>query len=176
MGGRRSPYPGREESCVNGRQSRSFSGQSHSIHLLLQELMTNNRSFLIVAFASTLAACTGTTTVDEPFTADEPFKAGEPLTDGEPYIRGPVEAIAHHATASNILVRAAPGSPDRCGISATVNGETRYLRQPSDDARNAAALSDIDVGDTVEVYVSGPVAESCPVQAYAAAVVLLGPD
>ena len=37
-----------------------------------------------------------------------------------------------------------------------------------------AALAVVEVGDTVEVYVTGPVAESCPLQGRASAILLLG--
>jgi hypothetical protein len=93
---------------------------------------------------------------------------------GEPYVRGPVESVPHHATASNLLVRAGPGSREACGISARVDSRTRYLRRDSTGEVRAWAMADLDVGDTVEVYVEGPVAESCPVQGYAAVVVLAG--
>ena len=92
---------------------------------------------------------------------------------GEPYVRGPVESFTHHATASSLLVRPGPGSREACGIAATVDARTRYLQRGPSGALAAIARSAVGVGDTVEVYVEGPVAESCPVQAYAPAVVLV---
>ena len=91
---------------------------------------------------------------------------------GEPYVRGPVESFTHHATASRLLVRGGPGSRESCGIAATVDARTRYLRRAPSGELRAASRAEVGVGDTVEVYVQGPVAESCPPQAYAAAVVL----
>jgi endonuclease YncB( thermonuclease family) len=91
---------------------------------------------------------------------------------GEPLVVGPVESVAHRATASGILVRAAPGSREMCGISATADVETRYLRRAPDGETEPAALADLAVGDTVEVYVEGPVAESCPVQGRVSTIVI----
>jgi hypothetical protein len=90
---------------------------------------------------------------------------------GEPYVRGPVASFTHSATASSLSVRAGPGSREPCGISATVDARTRYLERGPSGALRPIERSAVSVGDTVEVYVEGPVAESCPVQAYARAVV-----
>lgn len=92
---------------------------------------------------------------------------------GEPYVRGPVESFTHHATASRLLVRAGPGSREACGIAATVDRRTRYLRREPSGTLGQMDRSALVVGDTVEVYVEGPVAESCPVQARASTVVLV---
>lgn len=92
---------------------------------------------------------------------------------GEALVRGPVESIDHRATASGVLVRAAPGSREMCGIAATVDNGTQYFRRAAGELR-PAALADLTVGDTVEVYVDGPVAESCPVQGRASAIVIVG--
>jgi hypothetical protein len=91
---------------------------------------------------------------------------------GDPYVRGPVESFTHHATASRLLVRGAPDSRESCGIAATVDARTRYLRRARSGELRPASRANVGVGDTVEVYVAGPIAESCPPQAYAAAVVL----
>ncbi|HEX8360679.1 MAG TPA: hypothetical protein VF613_11240 [Longimicrobium sp.] len=118
----------------------------------------DRRARLFVALA-VLAGCARTSLPDAP--------------SGEPYVRGPVESFTHHATASRLLVRPGPGSPDACGIAATVDARTRYLqRGPSGEPR-AIPRSSVGVGDTVEVYVTGAIAESCPAQAYAAVVVLV---
>lgn len=104
-----------------------------------------------------LAACAGASGPD-------------PLS-GEPYVRGPVESFTHHATASLLLVRAGPGSRESCGIAATVDARTRYLQRALSGGLRAASRAEVGVGDTVEVYVRGAIAESCPSQAYAAVVV-----
>jgi len=90
---------------------------------------------------------------------------------GAPYARGPVEAFTHSATASNLLVRGGPGSRESCGISATVDARTRYYQKQASGEPRAIPRSAVAVGDTVEVYVEGPVAESCPPQGYGSAVV-----
>lgn len=93
--------------------------------------------------------------------------------EGAPYVRGPVESITAHATGAGLLVRAGPGSQEPCGIQATADARTHYLRRIGEGPLQRATLADLSVGDTVEVYVEGPVAESCPVQGRAAAVVLV---
>ena len=115
--------------------------------------------WVLVLGGAVLPACAGASGPREPA--------------GEPYVVGPVESFTHHATASRLLVRAGPGSREPCGISATVDAETRYQRRSPSGALRAVSRAEVDVGDTVEVYVEGPVAESCPVQGYAALVVLL---
>jgi hypothetical protein len=90
---------------------------------------------------------------------------------GEPYARGRVEAFTHRATASNLLVRGGPGSPESCGISATVDARTRYYQKEGTGGLRTIARYGVAVGDTVEVYVEGAIAESCPPQGYASTVV-----
>ena len=96
------------------------------------------------------------------------------LPSEEPYVRGPVASFTHSATASNLLVRAGPGSREMCGISARVDARTRYLERARSGGTRTIERAAVAVGDTVEVYVAGPVAESCPVQGYAATVVRVG--
>lgn len=116
---------------------------------------------LIVAALAAAGACAGATGVLTP--------AGEPL------VRGPIESMTHHATASSILVAAGPGSREACGIAARVDADTRYLVRTGAGAVSGSSLAELEVGDTVEVYVTGPVAESCPVQGYASFIVRLDP-
>lgn len=92
---------------------------------------------------------------------------------GEPYVRGSVESITARATATGLLVRAGPGSREMCGINADVDTQTRYFRRTGAGKLQQAALADVSIGDTVEVYVEGPVAESCPVQGSASAIVVV---
>ena len=91
---------------------------------------------------------------------------------GDPYVRGWIESIAHHATGSGYMVRSAPGSADSCGISATADDSTRWLTRVG-GALRAAERADVQEGDTVEVYVDGPVALSCPPLGRASAIVLV---
>jgi hypothetical protein len=99
--------------------------------------------------------------------------SGTIAPEGSPLVIGPIESITHHATGSGYLVSAGPGSREPCGISATADNRTRYLRRSDDGAYVEAARADLEVGDTVEVFVDGPIAESCPVQARAGALVLI---
>ncbi|HLL84301.1 MAG TPA: hypothetical protein VK420_16680 [Longimicrobium sp.] len=121
-------------------------------------MMTNPFPKVMAVLALTAAAaCARTATLSAP--------------SGAPYARGPVEAFTHRATASNLLVRGGPGSPEACGISATVDARTRYYQREGSGELRGIPRSAVTVGDTVEVYVEGPVAESCPPQGYGAAVI-----
>jgi hypothetical protein len=92
---------------------------------------------------------------------------------GEPYVRVAVEEFTHHSTASVLRVTGGPGSQEACGIVATVDDETRYLRRdPSGEIREGSR-AEVSVGDTVEVHVSGDVQESCPVQGYGEVIVMV---
>ncbi|HEX2091125.1 MAG TPA: alpha/beta fold hydrolase [Longimicrobiaceae bacterium] len=112
--------------------------------------------------ASLAAACAGAVS-----------QAPQAPPAGSLYVRGPVESITHRATATGILVQPTPGSGQSCGIQATADAQTRYLRRTGGGELRWAALSDVRVGDTVEVYVEGPVARSCPAQGRASAIVLV---
>ena len=94
---------------------------------------------------------------------------------GEPLVRGEVGSVDHRATASGILVSALPGSREMCGIAATADSATRVYRRGASGELSSAAVKDVAIGDTVEVYVDGPVAESCPVQGRADAIVIDSP-
>ena len=91
--------------------------------------------------------------------------------DGAPAFRGVVAEVTHHATGSGVRADPLTGGA-ACGLVATVDAATRVLRRASDGSLDAVGAEAVSVGDTVEVYASGPVAESCPMQARAAALVL----
>jgi hypothetical protein len=95
----------------------------------------------------------------------------DPPPAEEPYVRGAVLDLQHRATASGMLVEGGPGSREPCGIQATLDATTEYRTRARDGSLSEGSLADIVVGDTVEVYVEGPVAESCPVQGKAARIV-----
>jgi hypothetical protein len=92
--------------------------------------------------------------------------------EGDPLVVGPVQSVTHREAASSIHVAAGPGSQEACGIVATADPRTRYLRRVSGDLREATR-EEVEVGTRMEVYVDGPVMESCPVQGRAAAFVLI---
>jgi hypothetical protein len=94
---------------------------------------------------------------------------------GDPYVRGPVETISTDGPSATIFVRAGVGSREPCGIVATIDSQTCFFRRDPGGALVPGALSDLQRGDTVEVFVTGPVRESCPVQGYASAIVGLVP-
>ncbi len=109
------------------------------------------------------------------FSACSSPRPAEP--SGDPYVRGAVETISTEAAAATIFVRAGPGSREPCGIFATTDSRTSYFRRDSAGDRIPATLSALQLGDTVEVFVTGPVMESCPVQGYASMIVVLaGPN
>ena len=122
-------------------------------------MLTTRQSAPVFSLALLCASCSGAT-VQEPVL-------------GDPYVRGAVEEFTHHATASSLRVSGGPGSQEMCGIVATVDAGTRYLRRDLTGAVQTGARGEITVGDTVEVHVTGDVQESCPVQGYGAAVVLV---
>jgi hypothetical protein len=99
-------------------------------------------------------------------------KAPQPPPAGAPYVVGRIESITHHATGSGILVRGDREGPDACGLLASVNGDTLFWRRTATGSVERTSLAELQVGSRVEVYVRGPLAESCPVQGRAATVVL----
>ena len=96
------------------------------------------------------------------------------LPPGDLYLTGVVATLQHSATASGVLVEPLPGGP-ACGIRATADAETRVLARDGSGglSRLGTGAAGLAVGDRVEVYVDGPVAESCPVQGHASAFVRL---
>ena len=117
------------------------------------------RRHLPAIAAVLLAACAGTPAAEAPA--------------GDPYARGPIVSITHHATASSFMVGATPGTGEQCGIAATADAATRYLTRVPPGPPRPLDRSALGVGDTVEVYVDGPVALSCPPQGRASAIVLV---
>lgn len=112
---------------------------------------------MAAAATAALAACGGAPGLQDP--------------TGRPYVRGPIESIDHRATTSGIVVGGGPGSVEPCGISATVDSRTRVLERAPSGALRELTIAALGVGDTMEVFVDGPVAESCPVQGRASAMV-----
>jgi hypothetical protein len=90
-----------------------------------------------------------------------------------PLVVGSIESVIHRATQSGIRVTGGPGSSEPCGIVATVDADTEVVARTGDGQTRVLTPGDLDGGDTVEVYVDGPVAESCPVQGRASRIVRL---
>lgn len=120
--------------------------------------MIDRSTYVAAAVAFLLVtACTGAPSLRAP--------------EEEPVVIGAIASITHRATASGLLVQ--PGVPpgDPCGILATVDAETRYLERSRTGTLTRISLTDLAEGDTVEVYVSGPVMESCPLQGRGATII-----
>jgi hypothetical protein len=122
------------------------------------------RLLTVLAITGLLAACGGDG--EEEVRADRPSDEPAP-PDRAPDSAGPVSAV----TDRSVRIDEATGVVG--ALDARVDGATVVLRRQGDD-HEAAALGDIRVGDRVEVWVDGPVAESYPAQAHAEAVVLAG--
>lgn len=88
----------------------------------------------------------------------------------EPVVRGPIASIQSAADAVRIRVDALPNGGDPCGIVATLDARTRILVPSGADGFRMGSVGDLAVGDTVAVYVRGPVAESCPLQGLASTI------
>ena len=94
-----------------------------------------------------------------------------PPATARPPDRAPdTEGSVSEVTAGSLRVDEATGVVGP--LAARVDDATEVLRR-RDGAYHEAALADIAVGDRVQVWVDGPVAESSPAQAHAEAVVLL---
>ena len=110
------------------------------------------RLLALAALVASLTACGG-----DGGTAAPP--------DREPESVGPVSAVNERS----VRVEEATGVVG--AVDARVDEDTRVLRRRGDEYA-VATLADIAVGDPVEVWVDGPVAESHPAQAHAEAIVI----
>jgi len=116
----------------------------------------------LLVLLATLAACSSTAPHDGP--------------SGDLYMTGVVASLQHSATASGVLVEPLPDAADACGIQATADAETQLFERTEAGTLTlvGTGAAGLAVGDRVEVYVEGPVAESCPVQGRASAFVRVG--
>ena len=94
---------------------------------------------------------------------------------GSPLVRGTIVSIRHSATGSGFLVEPGDGT---CGLQAVADDQTHVARRTaSGETRTvgvgAEGVGTLTEGDRVEVYVDGPVRESCPLQAHATAIVVM---
>ncbi len=101
---------------------------------------------------------------DAPVSSDEPPECDQPPTDQVGALR--VEEYPDRQVGD-------PGLPMTGGEKAvvTVTTDTRILRQTAGPFENAA-FDDLATGQQVAVWFSGPVAETYPVQATAATIVM----
>jgi hypothetical protein len=110
------------------------------------------RLLAVLAVGALLAACGGDDEQAAP--PDRPVDSA-----------GPVSAV----TATSLRIDDAAGVVG--ALAGRVDGDTVVLRRDGDD-HVAASIDDVQVGDRVDVWVDGPVAESHPAQAHAAVVVV----
>jgi predicted small lipoprotein YifL len=109
------------------------------------------RSLLFVLALALLAGCGG----------DEPL---EPPSASPAAYSGALEQTSQ----GRVLVRE---QGDACGIwLAPADGA--YVLRADGDGYASAAWDDLAAGQMVDVWISGPIAESCPMQADADAVVI----
>ena len=122
------------------------------------------RLLAVAVAVAVLAACGGDG--DEEVRTDPP--AAEPAPPDRPAdSTGPVSDV----TPASVRIDEATGVVGP--IAARVDRSTVVVRRVG-AGYDMADVADVRVGDTVEVWVDGPVAESSPAQAHAAYVVLVG--
>ena len=113
---------------------------------------------ILTLLAVVLAACSGT--------------FAEPYPEVPPTVRGVVASVRHSATASGLLVEPVG---DACGLQAVADAYTRFSRRLRSGRLAPATVGEVEEGDTVEVYVDGPLQAMCPREGHAAAIVIVPP-
>ena len=114
------------------------------------------RIALVVALlVFALAGCGG---------ADEP--AGPPERPAE------YEGILEESDGEGRLLVRAEG--DACGIWTSPEEGARVYRTTGDGGVEEIAWADLRTGESVELWIPGPIAESCPMQGAAEAAVVTG--
>ena len=111
------------------------------------------RLLSVLALGALLAACGGGDG-ERAAPPDRPVDSAGPVSD---------------VTATSVRLDEATGVVGP--LAGRVDEDTVVLRREGEDY-DVARIDDVRVGDRVEVWVDGPVAESSPVQAHAAVVVL----
>ncbi len=102
--------------------------------------------------------------------------AGAPMPPGDdPSIRGTVTTVTPGAEGTvTILVDAGAGPRFAYDIaSVRLTPDTRVLRSTGTNGYEAASAADVALGNLIDVWFTGPVAESYPVQATAGTVLVL---
>ena len=97
-------------------------------------------------------------------------------TPGDPDIRGVVTSITEGAGDVTGSVRIEGAIDEDTGYDKAVvrvESDTRILRQVG-NAMMEITFGDLEVGQTVEAWFTGPVAESYPVQVKASQIVIVG--
>jgi len=113
---------------------------------------------LVLTLATVLGACS----------------AGPALPDADPSIRGAVTSLSPGKDGQVAIRVEAAGTPlyayDKASVNVTM--DSRVLRERADGSIEQATQSDLALGQLVDVWFDGPVAESYPVQAYGATVLI----
>lgn len=89
--------------------------------------------------------------------------------DQDPAVVGPVASISMKGPFPIVHVLSARRESE-CGIRATVRYETEILHWEG-GKRSRIAVQDLKEGETVAVFVEGPVQSSCPMQGAARSIV-----
>lgn len=92
----------------------------------------------------------------------------------DPSIRGTVTSLESGPTGATLLVESGPQPTyayDRASIR--VDGDARVFRATTDSDFEVATFADLALGQQLDVWFTGAVAESYPVQATAGTVVIL---
>lgn len=90
--------------------------------------------------------------------------AGDEPPDEEPYLTGKVVSLQKTGASGSIHLRGRPGNGGEPEAVATVSGEVPLVRETGAGAFEAVSFDDIAEGDTVSLWITGPVRESFPVQ------------
>jgi hypothetical protein len=146
-----------------------------------------NRALVVLVMTLCAAACAG---------GGGSGAATQP--EGDPYITGEITSVAPFVPVTESCVDPAGADPDGsvssddppfCSTGDEAAGTILVEEQPDGnkaslqvtavwrqtaDGLEAAAFADLQEGQTVSAWVSGPVAESFPVQATADAIVITG--
>ena len=100
--------------------------------------------------------------------------AGADLPDADPSIRGAITSLTPTADGAVLMVEAgATVTYEYDKASVTVTDDTHLYAQDSDGRLTRIVVADLAAGQTVDVWFSGAVAESYPVQAHAGTLVVL---
>lgn len=92
----------------------------------------------------------------------------------DPSIRGTITALEQAGVGASLLVESGPDPEyayDRASVR--VDADTRCFFMTSDGDIEAATIGDLALGQQVDVWFTGAVAESYPVQATAGSIVIL---
>jgi len=105
------------------------------------------------------------------FTAVALFVIGCSSTTGVPDREASVTGVVTSVGPSSILIQKNPPQCD--GLAFRITDKTRLLTRKADGSVALIPLSEIKVGDRAQGWNVGPIAESCPGQTGAEAILIL---